>query len=1188
MQVHLEYELSKLNPKDANGDHQISLTGGSLVDAPAAAPIPVGTKSVRLAGLVAASTNVSDIVLDTKSFTIRAVIRLPAALAAPETIVDSDRFPFGLRVEPGIAAGAATLVTAFNSKKFGWRAADTRYVSPPIGVGIWYTLDLAYDGDTLALFVDEQLVSLQAFPQGAPANMAGKMLYVGSRADGQQKYSGDIAALQLMSGIPDAHKAKIDEARTTAGWYISYKALDVEATVSLGAATSAVRFDTSTGGHVQDFQYGMLMYHDSIGRAHEMHGAIWQAYRSLRRRAFLGYLVSDELAAREAGARKSLFSKGGYYFTPSTGAVYVIGKFYLNYENLGETGYLGAPVSTEKTIAGGKEQVFGRGRMYHRTNAPRAYEVHGAILDHFLATGGTIVWGFPITDEADVIKRGPTGRARVIGRSSEFEGATFFWSGQTGAFEVHGDIKEAYLDTGGPAGELGFPTSDERDIPDAAGAARMNTFQKGSILWFGSANSIRIAWPFKIKISRVATKESEGAFMGQNDLYTFIRASDGSQTYDKRHPSSGDWGGHNSRDINFTIPLTFVPNRPDLRVDFRFVCWDSDPFDDDHLGTLNRQLNAANAWGLTDNQGAFNDQFAKVNSLTWSVVPQINVAALSETQKWWGAANKGTPTITYDRYAQAFRDVDSDTEFWDPGDWLEKAFYELVVDTLAESGNCFGMALEGIYARKDRSNFALPLDKFKNAEWGRLEPDFNIRHCYQVGAEAIWWFVAQFLSGQTHDPKGVFERSNSHFSIGDHPVVCIAQNYDFSGAPHCILPVAWRKSGTQWLIDILDPNSPGQIKTLEVDAAQNTFRYDRGGGTIYSGGEWTGGRFHFMPYCLLSSRPRTPIWDLIMLILSGTAIIFAGAAESESITDSNGKDLDAFGQQARTRLKRRQPIDDCFFRFRGFAGEALRSGFLLRQSPSRAKGDPGSSGHGRLEQLGSISQLREKTAAHLVRELLSLPPQLRQAIESRPAHRIVADQEIRRQLSPAILDALKDLALPLREGSFDHRLRGTKRGKFDYLVRSAGSLMRVGGAIAAREAVQIGVRDIATSRQSLKVSTASKKLLDVSFETLIGSGRDRMRVDIEGLPAEAQQGIELNLRPGLGGIDAMLANDPVDARIKITANIGRRTVRRTYTAPLEGGLRFSVAEALDTGALNVGRIDQLFGPTKSSSRIAPQ
>jgi hypothetical protein len=59
--------------------------------------------------------------------------------------------------------------------------------------------------------------------------------------------------------------------------------------------------------------------------------------------------------------------------------------------------------------------------------------------------------------------------------------ASIFWSEATGAHIVLGEIRDAYLDHDGPAGPLGYPTSDER--PDAEHPKRISRFERGAIVW---------------------------------------------------------------------------------------------------------------------------------------------------------------------------------------------------------------------------------------------------------------------------------------------------------------------------------------------------------------------------------------------------------------------------------------------------------------------------------------------------------------------------------------------------------------------------------------------------------------------------------------------------------------------------------------------------------------------------------
>ncbi|MEM6772505.1 MAG: hypothetical protein AAF597_18150, partial [Bacteroidota bacterium] len=351
-----------------------------------------------------------------------------------------------------------------------------------------------------------------------------------------------------------------------------------------------------------------------------------------------------------------------------------------------------------------------------------------------------------MTDEQDVRKG-----SRVIGKRSQFTGCTIYWSSQTGAHEVHGHIGTKYDELNGPIGQLGFPTSNEVQIPGLTGAAKMNSFQKGSILWYGSWDSIIVARPFQFFIKRIETKESEGFGMGQNDLHFYVTLKKGSRRLrHSRHPGSGDYGGHNHKTVNVRIPTVITPNGVRDSYSLTFDVRDSDPGDDDHLGKKTFTFNAANAWGLRGNQGIFNERFSKVKKLSFSVQPKVDVDSLSETEKFWGVENQKTATISRDQYASMFRDVDSETEWWDILDGLQTLYYKLAVKGIAAGGNCFGFSLEAIEARKHRSLFSLPIDRFTS--WNTIKNEINIKQGYQLGASSIWWTVGQFLSGNTHDP----------------------------------------------------------------------------------------------------------------------------------------------------------------------------------------------------------------------------------------------------------------------------------------------------------------------------------------------------------------------------------------------------------------------------------------------------
>ena len=184
--------------------------------------------------------------------------------------------------------------------------------------------------------------------------------------------------------------------------------------------------------------------------------------------SYLGTATAPETAV--AGARMQTFHGGTIYWTPATGAHAVHGAILGRYQGLGGPGsFAGFPTSDETAVVGGRASTFTGAAIYWSPGSG-AHEVHGAIRDLYQALGGPSSFaGLPTSDETAV----------AGGRASTFTGATIYWSAGSGAHEVHGAIRSAYLTYGGAGSALGLPTSDEQPTP----GGRQNTYQHGTITW---------------------------------------------------------------------------------------------------------------------------------------------------------------------------------------------------------------------------------------------------------------------------------------------------------------------------------------------------------------------------------------------------------------------------------------------------------------------------------------------------------------------------------------------------------------------------------------------------------------------------------------------------------------------------------------------------------------------------------
>jgi hypothetical protein len=138
--------------------------------------------------------------------------------------------------------------------------------------------------------------------------------------------------------------------------------------------------------------------------------------------------------------------------------------------------WVGPKVGGPQTLpSGGLVQQFQSATAYGRVGG-ETHEVHGAIRDKYSRFGSSEGGlGYPVSDE--------TGTPDGKGRFNHFEQGSIYWHPSTGAFEVHGAIRDRWATLGWERSWLGYPTSDELDLGDGQGG-RVSAFQNGSIYWW--------------------------------------------------------------------------------------------------------------------------------------------------------------------------------------------------------------------------------------------------------------------------------------------------------------------------------------------------------------------------------------------------------------------------------------------------------------------------------------------------------------------------------------------------------------------------------------------------------------------------------------------------------------------------------------------------------------------------------
>jgi hypothetical protein len=437
-------------------------------------------------------------------------------------------------------------------------------------------------------------------------------------------------------------------------------------------------------------------------------------------RDYLGYPTGDTFATVEEGGEATLFEHGMIVVRaagvpagpPGARAAWAVyGPIYLHYSGLGaiasgtpDVPVVGLPISDEEVAPNGRCSHFVNGDIYWQ-GATGAWEVHGAIRDRWNTLGGpSSSFGYPTSDELPVMSG-----SNQVGRYNTFAGGgRIYWSPTTGAFEVYGAIKDKYLISGGPVGALGFPISGETDTP---GGGRFNQFQNGFIVWHASG-------PFvgAIPVGNSAQLQLFSYQDTNHDSFNVqinITDSNG-QVNHGRMPASDNYQNGNQQ-FNPPATLMSAPNLTgNYTMDVWMLCIHENTFgSDDEDGTVTAHYSIDNLWGTTDSSMHSNGSF-NVNMKPMPQ-PQIFSTDLDVFRKnlFWPFHNFDTFALSWTEYSETFTDVgEGDLGFNVlPWNWhlFERAFFELVYRYLAEHGNCFGMCLESIYAREFLTMFVEPI-----------------------------------------------------------------------------------------------------------------------------------------------------------------------------------------------------------------------------------------------------------------------------------------------------------------------------------------------------------------------------------------------------------------------------------------------------------------------------------------------
>jgi hypothetical protein len=193
---------------------------------------------------------------------------------------------------------------------------------------------------------------------------------------------------------------------------------------------------------------------------------------------------------------------------------------------------------------------------------------------------------------------------------------------------------------------------------------------------------------------------------------------------------------------------------------------------------------------------------------------------------------------------------------------------------------------------------------------------------------------------------------------------------------------------------------------------------------------------------------------------------------------------------------------------------------------------------------------------------------------------LAQDPAALRKLSPAARKVVRTAAKSALPGDFRHAVVGLRRGTFDYGVKHGLSEFRLASSLARSESLELAVDRLGTSANAVELKAGRDKVVRLEIANKLGVAGDHVRIAVDQVPVAAAAPLQLNLKPGLGGLEVITGGARVDARVEVTAVIDRKTIRRSFELPLEGGARLKLSNVLSQRTLGVSRIDNLLGPAR--------
>lgn len=589
----------------------------------------------------------------------------------------------------------------------------------------------------------------------------------------------------------------------------------------LGKALNTEQLTPTFQGLYQEYEHGMIYYHVDFG-AHVLTESVVAKWKSnsvanvvvgntgSNIRDYMGFPTQDTKISNEGG-EVCYFERGMIVIRKNGKAFVVYGAVYLAYRMQNDiNGFIGYPTADEKAGArNGRVAKFEGADIYWHQNTG-AFEVHGDIRKKYNALGAEACefLGYPSSNES-IIFNG----TQEVGRASKFEGGTIFWSRATGAHEVRGALLKTYIEQlNGPTDSLGFPTSDGTLSPN--GMKLFNNFQNGVLVLNTQNGAVNLVKRIIVSAQRFETDEDDDDLIVQ----TKVTIDDQKGNVRQANKQFGEFSNKGTVDpVPDGLLLDMPINDGNTIVSVYMKAIEVDDFlngSDDFIADFTKSFSVDTLWdaSLADMQGNLLKTF------------------------YSGPDGKFRASILID-FGDKVNPNDSENfrrnlfwKFHNPH--IAELSFETYAATFSdvEADDSWGWHLfNHIYYETAYKNaaekgtcFGMCLEAIY-ALLGRSASrqfisqhdfdttrtnDISIKFGYQLGAHAINYFISNTKNGRMWNPVENFEFSQAKFEQRDYTLLCMSKGISPIGG-HVVLPYRWEKVNDEfWRIYVANPNTP--------------------------------------------------------------------------------------------------------------------------------------------------------------------------------------------------------------------------------------------------------------------------------------------------------------------------------------------------------------------------------------------